>query len=388
MPIKQLKYLLIIFFIFFIFWIVDKKIIKGPNNSANIEHYQGLMTDNFIKQLESQHFKVDKITKNITYYSNTDTNTDTNTNTDTDINGETIHYNLHFNTNTAILTAKNKIQTSKALEKNGIPIPKFMEILDLNESANSIEKQMNDKGIYYPIVLKPIDGTFGIDVITDIDNINELSDTLHYFQNKNTNKTKNIMLEEQINAENCYRIFVFNNKIIDVVKREKPYITGDGKKTIKELIEQRNNEQTNMKLPITANVNELFIKKQLDGVGRDTRGNGMDSILPKNKTISISNVINMHNGARISRIPLEKVSKKNQEMFLLTNKAIDITCSGIDYLSNDISVDYDKNGGKVLEINGTPDTEIHTTNILSNSNDIEMFYNNIILGIQQLFKNK
>jgi D-alanine-D-alanine ligase-like ATP-grasp enzyme len=38
---------------------------------------------------------------------------------------------------------------------------------------------------------------------------------------------------------------------------------------------------------------------------------------------------------------------------------MNITCSGLDFLSDDITIEYDKNNGKILEVNGTPDTEIH-----------------------------
>ena len=98
------------------------------------------------------------------------------------------------------------------------------------------------------------------------------------------------------------------------------------------------------------NISEIVIKKQ---------GYKINSIPNLNEKIYISNVINMHNGARISRIPISSVPQKNIDLFLKVNKVMDITCSGLDFLSDDITIEYDINNGRILEVNGTPDTEIH-----------------------------
>jgi cyanophycin synthetase len=204
---------------------------------------------------------------------------------------------------------------------------------------------MQIKNISFPVVIKPIYGTFGIDVVTDIESYDELDGYLNQYREK----YPDLLLEEQIEGD-CYRIFVFNNKILDVIKREKPYIIGNGKSKISELINIRNEEQKKMKLFPTNNVGDLLLKKQ---------GYTKDDVLESGKKIYISNVINMHNGARISRVDLDSIPEKNKKIFLKTNEALEINCSGLDYLSNDISIDYDKNNSKILEVNGTPDTEIH-----------------------------
>ena len=141
-------------------------------------------------------------------------------------------------------------------------------------------------------------------------------------------KYKQLMLEEQISGD-CYRIFVFNNKVIDVIKREKPYVIGNGINSVNELIEERNKEQEKLGLFQTKNVSNLFIIKQ---------GYTLDTILEDKVKVYISNVINMHNGARISRISLDTIPQKNINMFINTNKYLNILCSGLDYLSEYITI--------------------------------------------------
>ena len=255
-------------------------------------------------------------------------------------------YEKHFNSIDAVKLAKDKSKTSILLMSNNIPVPNFL-ICNANDNESNITDKMYSQKISFPIVLKPIDGTFGIDVITNIDNLSELKDSLLFFKNKNYN---NIMLEEQI-AGDCYRIFVFNNSVIDVIKREKPYVIGDGIMSIEKLIKERDRMQLKEKMFPTKNISVLYLKKQ---------GYALIDILPKGEKLYITDIINMHNGARISRVPLNKIPKMNIDMFIKVNTVMDINCSGLDYLSNDITVDYNTNNSRILEVNGTPDTEIHT----------------------------
>jgi cyanophycin synthetase len=315
--------LLVILIIIFILFVAVNTFLEKKIN----ENYTGLTTDRFFDEIRKKKYEIDYYNKLIIY------------------NDKKISYDKHFNTSEARDTAKNKIETSTILKKANIPVPKFIKI-DLSNSIDDIKETINKNHISYPVVMKPINGTFGIDVVTDIETTDELSDSINSLKKR----YKEILLEEQVEGD-CYRIFVFNDKVIDIIKREKPYIYGNGKNTIKELIKIRNKEQLQLELIETNNVSELFIKKQ---------GYKMDDIPDKKNKIYISNVINMHNGARIFRIPINRVPKKNIDLFIKVNKAMKIYCSGLDYMSNDITVPYDKNNSYILEVNGTPDTEIHT----------------------------
>jgi cyanophycin synthetase len=335
----MITYIHIIFtflFILILFYCINKllkNIIK--------ENYQGF-SDDFLKYLDDNHIKYDKVNK-ILY-----------------LNGKEIDYKNHFNTKQSTINARNKIITSQILSYNNIPIPKFAEI-DLSDNIDNIINLLKINNIKYPIVMKPINGTFGIDVYTNIDNKDELIQTIILLK-----KYNKVIAEEQIDGD-CYRIFVFNKKVIDIIKREKPYILGDNIHTVEELINKRNDENIKLKLLPIKNLSESLILKQ---------GYNMNSIPELNKKIIISNVINMHNGARIFRIPIENIPKKNIDLFIKVNNVMDINCSGIDYLSNDITIPYDKNNSKILEVNGTPDTEIH--NKISGINFYERIMNTFL----------
>lgn len=340
-------YIIILILILLIIFISLNNILKD----FVVEKYTGLSTNSLIVEMKNNGYIIDTQEKTVKYCKN---NNDCITKS----------YKKHFNDLEAIKLVKDKFKTSSLLIKNNIPVPKFAKI-DSHDNVKNIINTMNKLDIYFPIVLKPIDGTFGIDVITNIDNEKELNESINSLKKK----YKELMLEEQISGD-CYRIFVFNNKVIDVIKREKPYVIGNGIHTVNELIEERNKEQEKLGLFQTKNVSNLFIIKQ---------GYTLDTILEDKVKVYISNVINMHNGARISRIPLDTIPQKNIDMFINTNKYLNILCSGLDYLSENITVDYDKNDSKILEVNGTPDTEIHTK--INYNKDEEGFFKKVVNNI-------
>ena len=58
-------------------------------------------------------------------------------------------------------------------------------------------------------------------------------------------------------------------------------------------------------------------------------------------------------------------------------KILKINCCGIDYISKDITKDFNNNKNVILEVNGTPDTEIHTK--LNNYGNY--FFENVVNNI-------
>ena len=341
-------YIIILILTLLIIFISLNNILKN----FTVEKYTGLSTSSLITEMKNNGYIIDEENKTVKYCKSNDNDCITKS------------YKKHFNEIDSIKLVKDKFKTSSILIKNGIPVPKFAKI-DSHDNVKNILDIMNKNKIYFPIVLKPINGTFGIDVITNIDNEEELNESINILKQK----YKELMLEEQISGD-CYRIFVFNNKVIDVIKREKQYVIGDGIHSVNELIEERNKEQEKMGLFQTKNVSNLFIMKQ---------GYTLDTILEDKVKVYISNVINMHNGSRISRISLDTIPKKNMDMFINTNKYLNILCSGLDYLSDDITVAYDKNDSKILEVNGTPDTEIHTK--INYNKDDDDFFKKVVNNI-------
>lgn len=269
---------------------------------------------------------------------------------------------LYFNNNESHNLAKNKPESNSIFMKNNIPVPTH-KIIDKNNKAY----YLNEFKIEYPCVLKPVDGMQGTDVNTFIKNKKQFTIIL----NKLLDKYPEIMYENQVYGNN-YRIFVFNNQIMDVIKREQPFIIGDGKNNIDNLIKTKNKSQED---------NNLFPTKNLDYDYILEQGYNRDDILEANKKIFITNTINFHNGANPVRINLNNIPEINKNIFIKAHKLIGLECSGIDYMSDDISIPYNENDGHIIEINDMVDTKIHID--ADNGSNPNFLFNNILKSLDQ-----
>ena len=267
------------------------------------------------------------------------------------------YHSLNFNNLNSHLTAKNKPISNKIFKENNIPVPEHWIINKENKNY-----YMNDFFLTFPCVLKPVDGMQGKDVNTFIKNKDQYIRILNIL----LDKYDEIMLENQVYGDN-YRIFLFNNQVIDVIKREQPYIIGNNKDNIEKLIEQKNNLQKEKKLFPTTNIDWDYILEQ---------GYGKDSIPENNKKIFITNTINFHNGANPVRMDLTKIPKQNINIFIKAHKLINLECSGLDYMSRDIYIPYYINDGHIIEINDMVDTKIHID--ADNGKDPNFLFDNIL----------
>ena len=335
----QILIILIIFLVLFIL-----------NIYLNItENYTPLINQDFKKILIEHKYEINESDKKIKYC-------------DLDNKCNEKSYKLSFNNVNSVRLVINKYETNNFLRTNGITNVPHSLVIDLS-NIDDILDQMRKNNINYPIVLKPIDGTFGIDVYTSIIDKNQLIETIQILKEK---KYTRYLLEGMFYGDN-YRVFVFNNEVVDIIKREKPYIIGDGINTINYLNELRNNEQIK---------NNFFPLKELDIYYLKTQNYKPNDIPKFGEKVYVSNVINLHNGAIPSKIDLNKVPIENIKLFQKVTHVLGLNCSGIDYLSNNIyekySSDRTNKTNIILEVNGTPDIGIH---LIFDKDD--KFYHNI-----------
>mgnify|MGYP004001365997 FL=1 len=137
---------------------------------------------------------------------------------------------------------------------------------------------------------------------------------------------------------------VFNSEIIGVVKRNLPYVIGDGKNNLEYLIDEHKYSKHKIH-----NVDLNMLREQ---------NVTFETIIPSNKKIYLSKVSNYHNGASIDNIPLVNVHPENIEMFKKVNQVLDVKLSGIDFITTNISVPYYLEG-VIIEVNERPDLQIH-----------------------------
>lgn len=252
-----------------------------------------------------------------------------------------IYYPNHFNTPAGIKLSDDKLKTKKKIINYGFPTPKYYK---WNTSYSDGYNMKKVSKLNKPIVVKPIYGTYGINVTMDIN-----SDEIAFQVITNLLKTdKNIIIEEQVKG-NVYRILVFNDTILSVYKKEPPYVTGTGIHTLQDLITIKNIEKKSLNGKFVKKIDERLIK---------TQGYTLSDIIPIDTKIIISGVANVNNGAEITLEDIENIHPLNIKMFKQITKICKLNYNGIDFITYDLSIPYPEYG-YFLENNARAGIEGH-----------------------------
>ena len=246
-----------------------------------------------------------------------------------------VRYVNQFNSKQSSRLSADKAKTSEILSNNGLPVCNYVtwnNSLKNNENLRIINNKLS-----FPLVIKNIWGEKGEDVFTNIISNDTIIEKIEYLKKRNK---KSIIIEEQCEG-NKYRIMILNDKFIYASNDIKPIIVGDGISNIRTLINDYPNK-TGLK-PIV-NINEDLIKQQ---------GYTLTDILEKNKELTVTNVVNISNGAKNKYIHDYEIHPINMNLFYQINKVLGLNFSGIDYMTSDLSVPYFQEG-KIIEVNAAP----------------------------------
>ncbi|GFZ84632.1 ATP-grasp domain-containing protein [Nesterenkonia alkaliphila] len=169
----------------------------------------------------------------------------------------------HLTTSEAVKIEQDKHLTSTYLSKAGVPVPNSWIIDPTAEDAEQkLRHLVAEAG--YPVVLKPLRGSMGRDVYTNLRTEEQLLETYRHLR-ENTAAPK-LILEQHFTGED-YRVLVVGDRLVAACLRKPANVTGDGTSTIDELIKAKNAVRRNnpylCKKPITPDreVHEYLAKQ-------------------------------------------------------------------------------------------------------------------------------
>ena len=238
-------------------------------------------------------------------------------------------HGFNLNPHQAIVLTRNKIKTLTLLRRHGLPVPK---IYDLRSK------------IYFPLVIKPVSGQKGQHVYLNIKNQPQLATAL-------TQISGPTLMQSFIPGRDL-RFFVLNNQVIGITHRRPPQITGDGRSTIKQLIDAENLRR--VKLTQSSGRRMLNRLRHWPRIRwyLNLQGLALKAILPKNQTLELYPLANFSTGGSAHTLPLSQV---HPSLIRLAQKAVKLTgltVAGVDMIISD-------KGAYILEVNSDPSLRLH-----------------------------
>ncbi|OLO42340.1 hypothetical protein BTR23_03725 [Alkalihalophilus pseudofirmus] len=258
--------------------------------------------------------------------------------------------------NEAVSICGNKEQTKTFLSKANIPVPEGSKF-----SADTSDEEMITyaKRIGFPVVLKPTNGSLGKGVFTNIVDEDGLMEAITSL--REVIKYEEYIIEKFIYG-NEYRVYVVEDRVISAVHRIPANIVGDGKNTIKSLIENKNKDRKNnpylySKLIKMDDEMVKFLSK---------RGYTIETIPKKGEKIDLRDKSNISMGGD----PIDAtdtMSSEVKQIAIDTIKAIpELHHAGIDIIVNPDDPDQ----GTVIEVNATAGIGLHLFPISGETRDV------------------
>ncbi|HEV8593133.1 MAG TPA: cyanophycin synthetase, partial [Pyrinomonadaceae bacterium] len=245
----------------------------------------------------------------------------------------------------AVDIAANKHATKKLLGDMGVPVPKGYRIRSMDELESTLEN------VGYPVVIKPLDGNHGKGATVGI---TDFEHAVTAFE-KAKEYSRWVIVEKQLQGAD-FRALVVNNRLIAVAERIPAAVTGNGKSTVQQLIDETNADPRRGYGHENV-LTEISIDSQTMRCIRNG-GYELDSVLPDGEMLHLKTTANISTGGTaIDRT--DEVHPANVFLFERIARIIGLDVAGVDIIAPNVSEPLAEIGGGIIEVNAAPGFRMH-----------------------------
>ncbi|HZU60043.1 MAG TPA: hypothetical protein VE983_03715 [Solirubrobacteraceae bacterium] len=242
--------------------------------------------------------------------------------------------------------ALQKPLVSQLLRQEGLPVPDWLEFTasDLGPAVRFLATGP------VPCVVKPVGSSGGYAVTSGIRTEGELMRA----RLRAARVDSRLMIERQAEGQ-FYRFMILEGRILDVVRRLPPRVTGDGRSTVQELISAENERRMASRhqaalWPLRVDL-ECVITLRSAGLT-------LSSVIPAGVTVPVKTVISQGT-QRDNETVRDGVSDEVKSAAIRAAELVGLRLAGVDVITPDIGRSLPDAGGVILEVNGPPGFNYH-----------------------------
>jgi cyanophycin synthetase len=248
----------------------------------------------------------------------------------------------------AVDIASDKKLTNRLLDSAGLPVPRS-EMVETEDEAVAAARRLG-----YPCVIKPLDGNHGRGVALDLRD--EAAVRAAWPETLRQSRGGDVIVESYITGRD-YRCLVIGGKLAAVAERVPASVTGDGERTIRELVDITNadprrgigHEKVLTRIKLDANAESVLA----------AQGFSPDDVAPAGTFVKLALTGNMSTGGTSIDRTLE-AHPDNVEIAETAALVVGLDIAGIDFICPDIEEPVRETGGGIVEVNAAPGFRMHT----------------------------
>ncbi len=241
--------------------------------------------------------------------------------------------------------AGDKEETKRILKEQAIPVATGLTISKIEDLDRAIAE------VGFPLVFKPLNGNHGKGASV---NVRTKEDALEAF--KHAQKFSPRVIVEKFIEGFDFRVLVVNNKMVAAALRSPASVTGNGKDTIAQLIEQENSdprrgyghENVLTEITLDKDTDDMLRKQDLS----------LSSIPEEGIKVVLKSTANLSTGGTSTDVT-DEMHPQNIFFCERIARIIGLDVCGIDIMAKNLSAPLTESGGVVLEVNAAPGFRMH-----------------------------
>ena len=252
--------------------------------------------------------------------------------------------------------AQDKELTKKLLHAAGVPVPLGRPVTSAEDAwAAALE-------IGLPVVIKPRDGNQGKGISVNIatkEGVMTAYSTAKSFRD-------DVLVERYLPGSD-FRLLVVGNKLVAAARRDPPLVIGNGKNTVRELVEIVNADPRRGEGHATS-----LTKIRLDDIAKNRlKEQGLDenSVPAKGTRVILRNNANLSTGGTATDVT-DDVHQEVAARAIAAAQMVGLDICGVDVVCESVLHPMEEQSGGVVEVNAAPGLRMHLSPSFGKGRDV------------------
>jgi len=241
--------------------------------------------------------------------------------------------------------AQDKDLTKMLLRDAGVPVPEGRPVTSAEE-AWEVARELGGR-----VVVKPRDGNQGKGVAVDLSTREEVLAAWEAARAI----SEEVIVERYLPGDD-FRLLVVGDRLVAAAHREPPRVTGDGVRTIRELVEEVNRDPRRSDGHATS-----LTRIRLDAIAQSVlaaQGYTVDSVPAAGARVTLRNNANLSTGGTANDVT-DEVHPEVAARAVEAAQAVGLDICGVDVVCESVRMPLEHQGGGIVEVNAAPGLRMH-----------------------------
>jgi len=252
--------------------------------------------------------------------------------------------------------AQDKELTKRLLHAAGVPVPLGRPVEDAEDAWIAAQE------IGLPVVVKPRDGNQGKGVTVNVSTQEDIAAAYD-----NAARFRDDVMVERYLPGSDYRLLVVGERLVAAARREPPLVTGDGRHTVRQLVERVNADPRRGDGHATSLTKIRFDEVALARLKE--QGYDAESVPAKGARVILRNNANLSTGGTATDVT-DDVHPEVAARAIAAAQMVGLDICGVDVVCESVLRPLEDQSGGIVEVNAAPGLRMHLNPSFGKGRDV------------------